>query len=196
MATAVSSRTLRRPKRKIQQSKTKGSSSRRRVVLASPSSFSTDTGVPISERMMGMRKSVGEPAILSVSTAPSVQAIEEVAELTSGVQIPDRNAGLELTIFSGLPGLSKISIEPRIEEALGAVLISDSIQLACLQDRIQEVSPASEAPFEDVVNPSIGPANVQPQSIVNPPRFEKEIRCPEIQHPIQWMFKREFAQTG
>ncbi|GMH22656.1 hypothetical protein Nepgr_024499 [Nepenthes gracilis] len=88
--------------------------------------------------MTGMRKSVGEPAIPSISTAPSV-----------------------------------------IEEASGAVLISDSTQSAYLQDRIQEVAPTSEHLPENVVNPSIGPAKVQPQS-VNPPHFEKEIRCPEI----------------
>ncbi|GMH09309.1 hypothetical protein Nepgr_011150 [Nepenthes gracilis] len=127
-----------------------------------------------------MRKSIGEPAIPSVSTTRSVQAIEKVAKPTSSVQIPDRNVGSELSIFSGLPTLSEISIETRIEEASGAVLISDSTQSTCLQDRIQEVAPASEAPYEDVVNPSIGPAKVQPQSVINPPRFEKEIRCPEI----------------
>ncbi|GMH01132.1 hypothetical protein Nepgr_002971 [Nepenthes gracilis] len=74
--------------------------------------------------MTGMRKSVGEPAIPSISTAPSVQAVEE--------------------------------------------------------DRIQEVATTFEASSKDVVNPSIGPAKVQPQPVVNPPRFEKEIRCPEI----------------
>ncbi|GMH20928.1 hypothetical protein Nepgr_022770 [Nepenthes gracilis] len=130
--------------------------------------------------MTDMRKSVGEPAIPSVFTAPSVQVIEEVAKPTSSVQIPDRNVGLELAIFSELPTLSKISIEPRIEEASGDVVISDSTQLARLQDRIQEVAPAFEASSEDVVNPSIGPAKVQPQPAVNPPRLEKEIRCPEI----------------
>ncbi|GMH31244.1 hypothetical protein Nepgr_033087 [Nepenthes gracilis] len=123
---------------------------------------------------------IEEPAIPSVSTTPSVQAIEEVEEPTSSVQIPDRNAGLELAIFSGLPTLSEISIEPRIEEASGAVLISDSTQSACLQDRIQEVAPASEAHSQDAVNPSIGPAKILPQYVVNSPRFEKEIRCLEI----------------
>ncbi|GMH01103.1 hypothetical protein Nepgr_002942 [Nepenthes gracilis] len=107
-----------------------------------------------------MRKSVGEPAFPSVSSAPNVQATEEVTELTSNVQISKRNAGYELAIFGGLPALSKISIDPRTEEASGALLISDSTQSACLQDRIQEVAPTSEAPPEDIVNPSICPAKV------------------------------------
>ncbi|GMH07635.1 hypothetical protein Nepgr_009475 [Nepenthes gracilis] len=130
--------------------------------------------------MTGMRKSVGELVIPSVSTAPRVQVIEEVAKSTSSVQIPDRNVGSKLTIFSGLPALSEISIEPRIEEASGAVVISDSTQSVRLQDRIQEVAPAFEASSEDVVNPSIGPAKVQPQPVVNPPCLENEIRCREI----------------
>ncbi|GMH25933.1 hypothetical protein Nepgr_027776 [Nepenthes gracilis] len=59
-------------------------------------------------------------------------------------------------------------------------MISDYTQSPVLQDRIQEVALAFEASSEDVVNPSIGPAKIQPQPIINPPRLEKEIRCPEI----------------
>ncbi|GMH30795.1 hypothetical protein Nepgr_032638 [Nepenthes gracilis] len=130
--------------------------------------------------MTSTRKSVEESVFLLVSSAPSVQATKEVAELTSNVQIPDRNAGSELAIFGGLPPLSKISIEPKTEAASRALLISDSTQSACIQDQIQEVVPAPRAPPEAIVNPSIGPAKVQPQPIANPPHFEKEIRCPKI----------------
>ncbi|GMH03804.1 hypothetical protein Nepgr_005643 [Nepenthes gracilis] len=130
--------------------------------------------------MTGMRKSIGEPTIPSVFTAPGVQVIEEVARLTSSVQIPEINVRLELAIFSGLPTLSEIFIEPRIEEALGAVVISDSTKSARLQDRIQEVAPTFEASSEHVVYPSIDPAKIRPQPDVNPPRLEKEIHCPEI----------------
>ncbi|GMH11517.1 hypothetical protein Nepgr_013358 [Nepenthes gracilis] len=100
-----------------------------------------------------MKKSVGESVLPSISSAPSVQAIEEVIVLTSNAQISDMNAGSEMAIFGGLPPLSKISIELRIEEALGALLISDSTQLACLQDRIQETAPTSEASLEDIAIP-------------------------------------------
>ncbi|GMH14087.1 hypothetical protein Nepgr_015928 [Nepenthes gracilis] len=61
------------------------------------------------------------------------------------------------------------------EPAIPSISIAPSVQ-----DRIQEVAPAFEASSKDVVNHSIDPALIQPQPDVNPPRLEKEIRCPEI----------------
>ncbi|GMH19354.1 hypothetical protein Nepgr_021195 [Nepenthes gracilis] len=114
------------------------------MIMASPSSSSTDTGVPISKRMIDMKKSIGASILPSVSSASIVPATVEAAELTSNVQMPDRNTGSEITIFGGLPPLSKICSEPRTEEALSALIISDSTQSAYLQDQIQEATVASE----------------------------------------------------
>ncbi|GMH30800.1 hypothetical protein Nepgr_032643 [Nepenthes gracilis] len=150
------------------------------MVLASPTSSSTDIGVPISERMTGMKKSVGESVLRSISSAPIVQATMEVAELTSNVQILDRNTGSKMAIFGRLPPLSEICSEPKTEEAPRALMINDSTQSAYLQDRIQEAAVASEVPPEDIAIPSTGPAKAQSQPVANPPCFEKETRCPEI----------------
>ncbi|GMH01156.1 hypothetical protein Nepgr_002995 [Nepenthes gracilis] len=79
--------------------------------------------------MVHLRKPVGEIVILSVSGAPSVQVINEVVELAPSVQIPKRNIESESAIFSRLPTLSEIPIEPRIEDASRAVVIDDSNQL-------------------------------------------------------------------
>ncbi|GMH29772.1 hypothetical protein Nepgr_031615 [Nepenthes gracilis] len=150
------------------------------MVLASPTSSSTDTGVPISERMTGMKKSVGESVLPSVSSAPIVQATVEVAELTSNVLMSDRNTGSEMAIFGGLSPLFEICSEPRTEGAPRALMISNSTQSAYLQDRIQEAIVASEVPPEDIAIPSTGPAKAQSQPITNLPCFEKETCYPEI----------------
>ncbi|GMH11940.1 hypothetical protein Nepgr_013781 [Nepenthes gracilis] len=146
--------------------------------------------------MTGMRKSVGEPTILSVSTAPSVQVIEEVAEPTSSVQILDRNVGSELTIFSGLPTLFEISIKPRIEEASGAVVISDSTQSTRLRIefkklllllrhllRILSILPSIQLRFNHNLSSTR-------------PIWRRKYVVQKFQHPTQWMFKRGFAQIG
>ncbi|GMH11753.1 hypothetical protein Nepgr_013594 [Nepenthes gracilis] len=144
------------------------------MVLASPTS-STDSGIPISERMAGMKKSVGETVLPSGSFTPIVQGTEEVTELTPNVQMPDRNTGSEMAIFGGLPPLSEICNEPRTEEASSALMISGSIQPAHLQDRVQGVAAASEVSPEDITIPSTGSSQSQP--VANPPYPEKET-CP------------------
>ncbi|GMH07413.1 hypothetical protein Nepgr_009253 [Nepenthes gracilis] len=149
------------------------------MVLASPTSSSTDTGIPIPERMAGMKKSVGETVLPSGSSAPIVQGTEEVAELTSNVQMPDRNTGSEMAIFGGLPPLSEICNEPRTEEASSALMISGSTQSAYIEDRVQEVAAASEVSPKDITIPSTGPAKVQSQPVANRPCPEKETCPPE-----------------
>ncbi|GMH07236.1 hypothetical protein Nepgr_009076 [Nepenthes gracilis] len=145
------------------------------MVLASPTSSSTDSGIPISERMTRMKKSVGEIVLPSGSSTPIVQGTEEVTELTPNVQMLDRNTGSEMAIFGGLPPLSEICNEPRTEEASSALMISGSTQSALLQDRVQGVAAVSEISLEDITIPSTGPAQSQP--VVNPPYPEKET-CP------------------
>ncbi|GMH01960.1 hypothetical protein Nepgr_003799 [Nepenthes gracilis] len=130
--------------------------------------------------MTGMKKSVGTSVLPSVSSVSIAQATVEAAELTSNVQLLDRNTGFEIAIIGGLPPLSEICNAPRTEEAPSALMISGSTQSAYLQDRIQEAAVASEVPPEDITIPSIGPAKAQFQPIANPPCSEKETRHPEI----------------
>ncbi|GMH09292.1 hypothetical protein Nepgr_011133 [Nepenthes gracilis] len=112
--------------------------------------------------MVDLRKPVGEIVTLLDSGAPSVQVIKEVVEPAPSVQIPERNIELESAIFSGLPSLSEIPIESRIEDASRAVVIDDSDQLDHLQDRTQEMALAFDVSFENVVNLSIELAEIQP----------------------------------
>ncbi|GMH27784.1 hypothetical protein Nepgr_029627 [Nepenthes gracilis] len=130
--------------------------------------------------MTGIKKSVGASVLPSFSSASIVQTTVEVAELTSNVQMPDRNTGSKIAIFGGLPPLSKICNEPRTEEAPSALMISGSTQSAYLQDRIQEPAVASEVLPEDITIPSTSPAKAQSQIVANPPCFEKENRHPKI----------------
>ncbi|GMH31855.1 hypothetical protein Nepgr_033699 [Nepenthes gracilis] len=123
--------------------------------------------------MIGMKKSVGEGA-------PSVQAIEEVVEPVPNIQIPDKNIGSELAMFSRLPTISGISIEPRMEEASRDVVIGGSTQSVHIQDQIQEVASTLGVFTEDVVNPSMESAKIRSQPAIHPPRLDKEMPCPEI----------------
>ncbi|GMH15290.1 hypothetical protein Nepgr_017131 [Nepenthes gracilis] len=148
------------------------------MVLASPTSSSTDSGIPISKRMTGMKKSVGETVLPLGSSAPIVQGTEEVTELTPNVQMSDRNTGSEMAIFGGLPPLSEICNEAKTEEASSALMISGSIQSAHLQDRVQGVAATSEVSPEDITIPSTGPAQSQP--VANPPCPEKETCPPRV----------------
>ncbi|GMH30399.1 hypothetical protein Nepgr_032242 [Nepenthes gracilis] len=171
-----------------------GSTSRRRMIRSSSTTSSTDSGVPLSERMSGMNKLTEKtvlPSGVSVSTvqgieeptdptsnvqmvsAPTAQGVEEVTDPTSNVQMLDRNNGSEAAIFGGLPSLSEICNEPTIEEASNILTIGGSSRSAHIQDRTQGIITTYDVPSEDV---PILPANldeIRTQSVVNPPCPEK-----------------------
>ncbi|GMH06676.1 hypothetical protein Nepgr_008516 [Nepenthes gracilis] len=145
------------------------------MIQSSPNTSSTDSGVPLSERMGGMNKLTEEtvlPSSVSVSTAqgveevtdptsnvqmvsaPIAQGVEEVTDPTSNVQMLDRNTGSEAAIFGGLPSLSEICNEPTIEEASNILTISGSSRSTHIQDRSQGIITAYDVPSEDVPIPS------------------------------------------
>ncbi|GMH02284.1 hypothetical protein Nepgr_004123 [Nepenthes gracilis] len=138
------------------------------MIQSSSTTSSTDSGVPLSERMGGMNKSTEEtvlPSSVSVSTAqgvkeltdptsnvqmvsaPTAQGVEEVTDPTSNVQMLDRNTGSEAAIFG---------------------------------DRTQGIITAYDVPSEDVPIPSANREEIRTQSVVDPPCPEKEICFPEV----------------
>ncbi|GMH10583.1 hypothetical protein Nepgr_012424 [Nepenthes gracilis] len=104
----------------------------------------------------------------------------DLRKLVGEIVIPSASGAPKSAIFSGLPALSEIPIEPRIEDASRAVVIDDSDQLDRLQDQTQEMAPAFEISSENVVNLPIELAQIQSQPDVNPSHLEKETHCPKF----------------
>ncbi|GMH31843.1 hypothetical protein Nepgr_033687 [Nepenthes gracilis] len=151
------------------------------MIQSSSTTSSTDSGIPLSERMGGMNKLTEKTVLPSSVSVSTVQGVEEVTDPTSNVQMLDRNTGFEAAIFGGLPFLSEICNEPTIEEASNILTIGGSSRSAHIQDRTQGIITIYDVPSEDV---SIPPANldeIRTQSVVNSPCPEKEICFPEVQ---------------
>ncbi|GMH23642.1 hypothetical protein Nepgr_025485 [Nepenthes gracilis] len=166
------------------------------MIQSTSTTSSTDSGVPMSERMGGMRKLTEEtvlPSNVSVSTA---QGVDEVTDPTSNVQMLDRNTGSEVAIFGSLPPLSEICNEPTIEEASNILTISCSSRSAHIQDRTQEIITAYDVPSEDVPIPSANLDEIRTQSVINPPPSRKGDLFSRGACPIRPEFKIKFVRSG
>ncbi|GMH06571.1 hypothetical protein Nepgr_008411 [Nepenthes gracilis] len=123
------------------------------MIQSSSTTSSTDSGVPLSERMGGMNKLTEETVLPSSVSVSTTQGVEELTDPTSNVQMVSAPTAQGVEEVTDPTSNWFFSIGP--------------------------YSRSAHVPSEDVPIPSVNLDEIRTQSVVDPPCPEKKICFPE-----------------